>query len=128
MICGQTVILTHIFSSNPLFLFIYLQSTNQENDLFLYSNSILVLKVFIHLFWEGEEGQREKERGNPKQAPSSAWSPTWGSFSWTMRTWPKLSSRQSLNQLSHSGAPKTFPFLWLYGLRSKPFQLYMQCK
>ena len=57
--------------------------------------------MFIH-FWERErhrlwvgEGQRERETQNPKQVPDSelsAWTPTWGSNSWTARSWPELKS------------------------------------
>ena len=42
--------------------------------------------------------ERERETQNPKQAPSSelsAQSQTWGSNSWTMRSWPELKSDAS---------------------------------
>ena len=41
------------------------------------------------------EGQRERETQNLKQAPGSelsAQSPTWGSNSWAVRSWPELKS------------------------------------
>ena len=56
--------------------------------------------MFIY-FWErdrqtdrmwAEEGWRERETQNPKLAPGSqlpAQSPTWGSNTWTVRSWPE---------------------------------------
>ena len=55
--------------------------------------------------WTGE-GQRERETQNRKQAPGSepsAQSLTWGSNSWTARSWPGWS--RTLNRLRHPGAP-----------------------
>ena len=67
--------------------------------------------VFIY-FWDrerawAEEGQRERETLNLKQAPGfklSAQSPKWGSNSQTVRSY--LSWSQTLNQLRHPGAPR----------------------
>ena len=54
-------------------------------------------KVYLFLrdrAWAGEE-HRERETQNPKQAPGSepsAQSPTWGSNSRTVKSWPELKS------------------------------------
>ena len=63
--------------------------------------------MFIY-FWEREreivwagKGQKERETRNPKQAPGSepsAQSPTWGSNSQTMRSWPEPKSDASLTE------------------------------
>ena len=60
--------------------------------------ALVVLSLFILRKREKEHEQgrgREREREGESQAVSmlSVWSPTWGSKSWTMRSWPEQKSR-----------------------------------
>ena len=67
----------------------------------------------VYLFWGGR-WQRQGERENPKQA-LLAWSPTWGSNSQTVRSWPELKSR-----VGHSTNWATRrPYKWFYKNNSK---------
>ena len=54
----------------------------------------------------GEGAERKGERESQAGSKLSAWSPTWGPISQTVRPWPELKSSQALNQL----APLNTPF------------------
>ena len=61
---------------------------------------------FFNIFEGGRaEGQRERDRENPKRSVQSVQSPPRDSISQTMRSWPEPKWSQTLNRLSHPGAP-----------------------
>ena len=51
------------------------------------------------------KGQREGDRGSKAGSELTAESPMRGLNPWTTRSWPELRSSQTLNWLSHPGAP-----------------------
>ena len=81
---------------------------------FLFFSFLSLLIYFFLRDSMSREGQREREWDRESKAGSvqTAESLTWGSNLWTVRSWPKL--KQTLNWLSHPGAPPPpFPFCWL---------------
>ena len=78
-------------SAHQCFVFFFLQSR-----LGVSFSSSFFFKACLFLKRQSEQrrGKKEKERGDPKQAPSTlpAQSPMWGSNSWTVRSWPELKS------------------------------------
>ena len=54
---------------------------------------------------------REGERENPKQAPHTAWSLTWGSIPWPLRSWLELKSRVGRSTYWASQVPLIDVFL-----------------
>ena len=78
---------------------------------------LLIFNFFLMFIFKRQREHKwgrsgERGRQNPQQAPGSELSVqslTWGSNSWTARSWPELKS--AVNHLSHPGAPSPFSFL-----------------
>ena len=70
----------------------------------------LFLSLFLHFDRvNGGGAEREGEREFQAGFTLSAQSPTWGSISWAVRSWPEPKLSRMLNRLSHPGDPM-FPF------------------